>query len=121
MIGGISPEVLLVGLVMPIVVALISGVAAVQWRKQSGANPDSVLGEGHQTVKEHMDLRFQEHARMTERLVSVDGKLDRLIDIAERNREVTRDGIGGLAGSLGRIEGTLSRIEGKLPAKNPRK
>ena len=117
MIAGVDTGVLLIGLVMPIVVALISGISAVQWRKHSGSNPDGILGDRHQTVQEHMDLRFQEHAKMTERLVAVEGKMDRLIDIAERNREVTRDGMAGLAASLGRMEGTLTRIEGRLPVK----
>jgi len=122
-IAGVSPEILLVGLVMPIVVALITGLSAVQWRKHSppSTNPDSILGAGHETVKQHMDFRAAEHSRQAERLATIEGKQDRLIDIAERNREVTRDGLVTVNATLGRVEGILGRIEGKLPQQpNPK-
>lgn len=107
MIAGVSTEVLLVGLVMPIVVALISATGAVMWRRSGGDNPGSILGEGHQSVKEHMDHRAAEHSRMSERLVTIE--------------ELTRGGLDNLVASLGRVEATLIRIEGKLPTRNPRK
>lgn len=69
-------EALLIGLVMPIVVATITGISAVQWRKQSAPNPTNILGPSHRSLEEQMGYRAQENGRIMETLVRVETKLD---------------------------------------------
>ena len=72
-----------IGELLFFLIVLAGGGYGFRELRRRPTNPHSILGEGDETVKAHMDFRATEHSRIEATLAAMDTKLERMVTLLE--------------------------------------